>query len=130
MNHFGAEMKIRVGIDNVRRVWRVEYQPGKRDRVSGKVQVLSESVSGRNLWDQSNCHLEETSLKAHFAHTQKEKEYLLRIRNPASPFHAEAEEEVKYSVERGCLTIGEVETPRTAFHFIKRSHRAAKGPRS
>lgn len=55
---------------------------------------------------------------------------MLRIRNPNNPFHGDTGEEVKYSVEKGCLTLGEVDTPRTAFHFIRRSNRASKGENS
>lgn len=118
-------MKLRVGVDNVRRLWRTEFKPGKRPNKSGKVQVMSDE--GLCLWDQSNCHLEESSHKEHFVVTEEEKEYLLRIRNPNNPFHGDTGEKVKYSVERGCLMLGEVDTPRTAFHFIKRSNRTLKG---
>jgi len=78
VNPIGAAMKLRIGIKNVRRLWRIQYKPGKVGGISGMVQVLSDG--GNCPWDSSNCHLEETSLKEHWANTTAEKEYLLRIR--------------------------------------------------
>lgn len=68
-----------------------ENNPGKRDNISGK--VLSDG--GRFMWDASNCHLEETSLKKYWAETKEGRKYLLRIRYPESLLHGSIEEEIK-----------------------------------
>lgn len=99
-------MKLRLGVDNVRRLWWLAMSPGKHDGLSSKVQMMSDGE--KNMWDSSNCHLEETCLKEHYASTQQEQEYLLKIRLFDSPFYT-CTKEKKYSVEQGCLTVGEVD---------------------
>jgi len=48
INLFGAEMKLRIGIDSVALLWSA-YNPGKRRGISGIVLVLSEEdVCGTN----------------------------------------------------------------------------------
>lgn len=71
------------------------------------------------------CHLEETGLREHYAITQEDKEYLLRIRNPNNPFCPADTEDTTYSKEQGKVVLLPIETPRTAFHYIKRSNRTS-----
>jgi len=122
MNPIGATAKLRIGTDNVRRLWRVEFDPAKREGISPMVQLMADG--GYCPWDSMNCHLEETSIKMHHARNDVEREYLLRIRNPENPFVPDASEEVAFSKETNTLTMITPETPRTVFHYIKRANRA------
>ncbi|URQ09139.1 replicase PB1 [Halyomorpha halys orthomyxo-like virus 1] len=121
-NPIGAEAKLQLGVDNIRRLWRIKVNPNKRVGISPKVLALSDG--GENLWDCMSCHLEETSLKEHYATTQEEKEYLLKIRNPDNPIISPPEEEITWSKETGSLKLAVTDTPRTIFHTIKRTNRA------
>lgn len=67
--------------------------------------------------------MEETSIKERFARTEEEREYLLRVRNPDNPCSKDPEEEITYSKETGQLVTSIVETPRTCFHYVKRTNR-------
>lgn len=122
MNPIGATAKLRIGTDNVRRLWRVDYNPTKRPGISPMVQLMADG--GSCPWDSMNCHLEETSIKMYHAKNEAERNYLLRIRNPDNPFIPDATEEVAFSKETNTLTMVTPETPRTVFHYIKRANRA------
>nr|AJG39089.1 PB1 [Wuhan Louse Fly Virus 3] len=126
-NEIGAEAKIRLGVHNIRSLYMIKQKDRNESNISRECLVLSDG--GLNLWDCSNCHLEETSLKEHFATTQEEKDYFLRIRNPDNPFSMEPKEEVTWSKDAGTLTIDYAETPRTVFHFVKRTNRTIKNVR-
>lgn len=121
MNPIGATAKLRIRIDNVRRLWRVKYEPGKKEGISPKVQLLADGEYC--LWDSMNSHLEETSIKLHHARNDLERSYLMRIRNLDSPFIPDASEVVAFSKETNTLTMITPETPRTVFHYIKRANR-------
>lgn len=123
INPVGATARLVLGIDSVRRLYRINRNPIKRPGVSDYVLMLSDG--GASPWDCMNCHLEETCLKERLASTQEEKEYLLRIRNPDNPVSATPEEEITYSKDTNALTIGYVETPRTVFHYMRRTNRTA-----
>lgn len=69
VNYIGAEAKIRLGVDNVRRLWCIGLNPNKRPGISGYVLLIEDG--GFNLYEASNCHLEETALKERFAKTQE-----------------------------------------------------------
>lgn len=60
MNPLGAEAKIRIGVDNCRRLWRITHDPHKREGISSK--VLMTADGGDSLWTPMRCHLEETSM--------------------------------------------------------------------
>nr|AYP67573.1 PB1 [Old quarry swamp virus] len=124
VNHVGAQMRLVLGISGVRRLWRINLDPYKREGISYGVLVLSDG--GINLWNSCNCHLEETSMRDLYARVQADFDYLMRIRNPNNPFCPDAIEDISYSKELGCLVSSEIETPRTIFHFIRRSNRTAK----
>nr|AJG39090.1 PB1 [Wuhan Louse Fly Virus 4] len=128
-NEIGAEAKLRLGVQNIRSLYLIKPKSRDATNISRKCLVLSDG--GLNLWNCSNCHLEETCLKEYFAETQEEKEYFLRIRNPENPFSTEPKEEITWSKDAGTLTIGYAETPRTVFHYVKRTNRTVrnkKGP--
>jgi hypothetical protein len=120
INPLGATIRLRLGIDGVRRVWRIRSDRTRKG-VSNSVIVLSDG--GRRPWHFANSHLEETSLREHFAITEEDKGYLMRMRNPENPFSKDPEEGVSYSVDRGRLVVDTIETPRTVFHYCKRSNR-------
>lgn len=83
--------------------------PGKRIDISGGIQLMADG--GNCPWTQWRCHLEETSLKEANITNDKEKEYLLRIRNPDNPFSGPCKE-LTYSVEFGIITTNTGEVPR------------------
>lgn len=59
-NLFGAQARLCLGVNNCRRLWKIDRSPGKRPNVSSKVQVLSDG--GDSPWNWSNCHLPEIVL--------------------------------------------------------------------
>nr|QIJ70032.1 PB1 [Splett orthomyxo-like virus] len=128
-NEIGAETKLRLGIENIRNLYRIKEQSRQEEGISDDCLVLSDG--GKNPWDSSNCHLEETCIKERKAQSDKDREYFLRIRNPDNPFSSEPKEEISWSRDTGSLTMEYAETPRTIFHFVKRANRAItniKGP--
>lgn len=114
-------------MDNVRRLWRIVYNPHKRPGITPKVLLLSDG--GGNPWSPMQCHLEETSIRRMYAVTTQDSEYLLRVCHPQNPFAPEPEEDIQYSKETGQLTTNLIETPRTIFHYVKRSNRTAMNRR-
>lgn len=119
INPLGAEAKIKIGVANCRRLWRVKREPGKWEGVSDEVQLLADG--GACMWTPMCCHLEETSLKEHFVRTKEDAEYLLKIRHPNNPFSSDPSEEITYSTEMGKIVTDVTEVPRTVFHFVKRT---------
>lgn len=109
INPVGATARLALGIDSVRRLYRIERNPAKRAGIGDA--VLLPSDGGANPWDCMNCHLEETCLKEIFVQSKEEKHYLLRVRNPDNPVSMPAEEEITYSKDTGALSLGFVETP-------------------
>nr|QGA70921.1 RNA-dependent RNA polymerase [Wuhan Mosquito Virus 4] len=120
-NPIGSEVKLALGIYNVRALYRIQPCP-ENDHLGPKVRVISDG--GYNPWDVGNCHLEETSLKKHFA-PESTHGYYLRIRNPENPFISQAEESTYYDRETGTLQVGMLDNPKTVFSFIKRGNRAS-----
>nr|AQU42764.1 PB1 [Whidbey virus] len=128
-NHLGAEAKIRIGIANVRSLYRIIKREANDEGIRRTIRVLSDG--GLNPWNSTNCHLEETSLKERFAVQDNEKDYFLRIRNPDNPFNGDPSEEITWDRNSGCLTVEKLDTPRTIFHYIKRANATianVKGP--
>nr|UAJ23566.1 PB1 [Granville quaranjavirus] len=119
-NLFGAQARLCIGIDNCRRLWKIDHRPGKRPNISGTVQVLSDG--GDNPWNWSTCHLPEIPFKERLVTTEEEKTYLLRIMNPNNPFTGGPSEMTTYSVELGQLVDVEMDIPRNLFHLQKRSN--------
>nr|BEJ26072.1 polymerase basic 1 [Aedes orthomyxo-like virus 2] len=119
-NHLGAEAKIRIGIANVRSLYRIKVRDPHGDGIRNEIRVLSDG--GSNLWNSTNCHLEETSMKERLAVQDNERDYFLRIRNPDNPFNSDPTEETTYDRDSGCLTVDKIDTPRTIFHYIKRAN--------
>ncbi|PNF26221.1 hypothetical protein B7P43_CG03716, partial [Cryptotermes secundus] len=121
INHIGAKARLRIGVDNVRRLWRIKKDYNKRKDKSEDVLLLSDG--GWTPWNVSNCHLMEVPLKETKITTEEEKTYMLRCMNPDNPFSEDPEEEMTYSKEHGYLITEEIEVPRTIFHYVKRSNR-------
>lgn len=61
INPLGASARLRIGIDNVRRFWRIVRNPDKRKGISDN--VLHISHEGRPLWTPMNCHSYDTVLR-------------------------------------------------------------------
>nr|QMP82355.1 polymerase PB1 [Dermapteran orthomyxo-related virus OKIAV170] len=123
INHLGAVAKIRIGVSNVRRLWRIKYCPNKRKNISSKVLLVEDG--GDCLWSCGNCHLEETTMKEIFASNDEEKDYLQRVRNPSNPFCPLTSEKVTFSRDTMSLQLSETDTPKNVFHFVKRSNRSS-----
>lgn len=119
-NLFGAQARLCTGVDNCRRLWKIDHRPGKRPNISGAVQVLADG--GDNPWNWSSCHLPEIAYKERFVTTDEEREYLLRVMNPDNPFTGGPSELTTYSVELGQLVDVEMDIPRNLFHLQKRSN--------
>lgn len=125
MNPIGAEMKLIIGIDNVRRLYRIDYQPGKRQSIRGSVQLIEDG--GISLWNSMNCHLEQIAMKSRIADNEAEKEYLLRIQNPENPFSAPPEDSIRYDKELNAIIATAIQTPRNIFSYMRRSNRSNIG---
>nr|UMO75717.1 MAG: polymerase PB1 [Xinjiang sediment orthomyxo-like virus 5] len=120
-NIYGAEVSLRLGISNVRDLYRIKPIVTKSG-VSNKVLVLSDG--GLNPWSCMNSHLEETSLKMRYIDTENEREYMYKIRDPDNPFVGESMEEITWNKDTGSLSVTEIENPRTVFSTIRRSNRS------
>nr|CAD7579862.1 unnamed protein product [Timema californicum] len=118
INPVGASARLRIGIDARRGLWRTRYDLGKRENISGQVQLLSDG--GQQPWQCMNCYIEESVLKERHVQTMEEANYLKRIRNPENSFSQEPKEEITFSNEHGTLMLEEIETLRTCFHFLKK----------
>nr|QMP82229.1 polymerase PB1 [Dipteran orthomyxo-related virus OKIAV195] len=128
-NEIGAEAKIRLGVNNIRSLYRIRENDRSNENIKYKCLLLPDG--GPNPWNCSNCHLEESCIKETFIESEEERSYFLKIRNPDNPFSTEPKEETSWSRDEGTLTVEYVETPRTIFHFLKRSNRSIvniKGP--
>lgn len=87
INSIGASARLRIGTDNVRRLWRINKNYNKREDISPEVLAMSDG--GKTVWNCMNSHLEETALKEKYATTDKQKEYLYKLCNPDNPFSEE-----------------------------------------
>lgn len=126
INHLGATARLRIGIANCKRLWRLpELGSNLRENVSLDVQMIEDG--GHNLWNCANCHLNEIAMKFMLVKNDDEELYFQRILNPDSPFSGEIEEELSYSKEHGCLTWTPVETPNCIFRYVKRTNRSFQG---
>nr|AJG39091.1 PB1 [Wuhan Mosquito Virus 3] len=127
-NPIGSEARIRLGIDNVRSLYRIKRRrtsPASEEEViSPKVRVMADG--GDSPWNATNCHLEETSLKRRLIRNESERCYLIKVCDPENPFSGEAREDLTWSKEAGTLTLDLVDTPRTVFHYVKRANASIK----
>uniref|UniRef100_A0AAT9JA47 RNA-directed RNA polymerase catalytic subunit n=1 Tax=Cryptocercus meridianus orthomyxovirus 2 TaxID=3133493 RepID=A0AAT9JA47_9ORTO len=127
-NEIGAEAKLRIGVQNIRSLYLIKKRKGNDRGIRDECILLADG--GPNPWNSGNCHLEETCLKERFVESDNDTDYFLKIRNPENPFATEPKEEVTWSKDAGTLTIDYAETPRTIFHYTKRTNRSinnAKG---
>lgn len=124
INHYGAEGKLRIGVDNVRRLYRIPLVPNKRRLISNQVLLIADG--GANLWDTSSCHLDEICMKRRLARSEEEKSYLDKLLNPENPFSADPEEEISYSRDQGCLVSIETDTPRNVFSYVRKTNRTVR----
>lgn len=118
----GAEMRLALGVDSVKRLWRIETK--LREGITKDVQVLADG--GLNLWYTCNSHLEEIDIRRDKAVSENDREYLAKICHPDNPFSADPEEDVTYDKGTGKITVSEIETIRTIFHYQKRTNSRAK----
>nr|APG77865.1 polymerase PB1 [Beihai orthomyxo-like virus 1] len=126
MNVIGAESYITLGISNVRRLWRINKIPNKRENVRDDILLLADG--GLNPWNSTNCHLHEIPLKEELMKplSEFEREYYLKVVNPENPFTQREQSHTSYSIETGTLIETETEIPRNVFHYIKKSNRTVK----
>jgi hypothetical protein len=106
INVLGASARLRLGIEGVRRVWWINREPKKREGI--KDSVLSICDGGMSLWNPTNCHIDDATLRERYAHTEAEWNYLHVIRHPDNPFTEREEEEMTFSKEVGTLTIDKI----------------------
>nr|APG77880.1 polymerase PB1 [Hubei earwig virus 1] len=123
INHLGAMIKLLIGIDNVRRLWRVEMDNLKRG-MGPKIQLIADG--GINIWDTTNCHLEEISFRRTFAQNDTERNYFYVLCDPKNPFSSHPEEDVTFSRELSRVVVSEIDTIRNIFTYVKRTNRTAK----
>lgn len=123
INPYGAEARIILGCYNCYKLWRITLNQDHRSQITREVVLCSDG--GLIPWNSMMCHLEETSLREHYSKNQEDKDYLLRVRNPNNPFCPADTEDTTYSKEQGKVVLLPIETPRTAFHYIKRSNRTS-----
>ena len=62
-------------------------------------------------------------MRERFITTMKDKEYILKLRDPTNPFSSDPVEDISYSKDIGRLVTTEIDTPRIIFHYMKRSNR-------
>lgn len=121
MSPLGASARLRLGIDGVRRLWRIIRDPHKRLNVKDNVLFLSDG--GKCLWHCMNSQLDETAMREANMTTDTEKEYFARVINPDNPFSGEPMEEMTFCKETGSLQLEMTETPRNIFCHVNRSNR-------
>jgi len=126
INPIGAQMRLIVGIDHIRRVWRIQRK--EREGITSSVQFLGDG--GINPWTSMSCGLEETSIRYSNCLTDQDSLYFWRCLNPRNPFNKEPVEELTFNKEKGIMTANDVETPRTVFHYALRHNRTFRGPLS
>lgn len=121
INPLGASARLRIGVDNVRRLWKINRNPDKREGVSDNVLHICDG--GRSLWTPMNCHLDDYVLREMHVRTTLEREYLDKIVHPDNPFNEQEPENITFSKETGTMAVNIVETPRNIFCYVKRSNR-------
>lgn len=121
INPLGASARLRIGIDNVRRLWKINRNPDKREGVSDNVLHICDG--GRSLWTPLNCHLDDYVLREMHIRTPLEREYLDKIVHPDNPFNEQEPEDITFSKETGTMAVNIVVTPRNVFCYVKRSNR-------
>ncbi|AIY25030.1 polymerase basic 1 protein [Wellfleet Bay virus] len=125
VNFVGAQFRIGIGVDNVRRLWKIDRVENKRPEIPDEIILLSDG--GPNPWNFSNCHLAEIPIKMIRAQdNEKAKEYLEAVMNPDNPFTSDAQEITSFSKELNTLVDSSLELPRNLFHTLKRSNATKK----
>lgn len=124
INPIGASARLRLGIDGVRRIWRIHREPEKRHNV--KDTCLHIADGGKSLWTPMNCHIDDIALRELNVTTEEEEDHLYKIRHPDNPFTERDEEDMTFSKEHGMLVLDKVENPRNIFCYVKRSNRTLK----
>ncbi|ACY56284.1 polymerase basic 1 protein [Quaranjavirus johnstonense] len=121
VNFVGAQFRLGIGVDNVRRLYKIDRVPNKRIGVPDFALVLSDG--GPSPWNFSNCHLPEMALKwVESEGNEAATKYLEKVMNPDNPFTAEASEITSFSRELNTLVDTSLELPRNLFHTLKRSN--------
>ncbi|QQO86214.1 polymerase basic 1 protein [Lake Chad virus] len=125
VNFVGAQFRLGVGVDNVRRLYKIDRIENKRPGVPDSAVVLSDG--GPSPWNFSNCHLPEMALKwVNHEGNDAATKYLEKVMNPDNPFTAEASEITSFSKELNTLVDTSLEIPRNLFHTLKRSNATQK----
>lgn len=116
INPIGASARLRLGIDGVRRIWRINCNPDKRYGV--KDTCLHIADGGVSLWTPMNGHLDDMVLRKRNITTEEEVKYLKIIQHPDNPFTEVEEEDMTFSKEAGMLVIDKIENPRNIFCYV------------
>lgn len=122
INTLGAEAMERIGVDNVRRLYKINKKPFKRmPEVSETTLLLADG--GNCPWTGLTAGIDEIADKWNMIQRQEDKDYFYKILSPDCPMVADPEEKSTYSFETGCLTTSLPETPRNVFTWHKASNR-------
>lgn len=121
INLLGSSARLRIGVDNVRRLWKINRNPDKREGISDNVLYICDVR--RSLWTPMNCHLDDYVLREMHVRTTLEREYLDKIVHPDNPFNEQEPEDITLSKETGTMAVYIVKTPRNIFCYVKRSNR-------
>lgn len=128
INPIGGEAWLRVGVDNVRRLYKINKRGESNGRMTLDCHLLSDG--GHNIWNIGNCHLEETSVRERLIRTEEDRKYFLRVNNPENPFCGPPSEEITFSKELNQLMVSTPEIPRNCFTFLRRSNRTGLNRKS
>lgn len=117
----GASARLRIGIDNVRRLWRIVRNTDQREGISDN--LLNTSDRGRSLWTPMNCYSDDIVLRDKHTIRAEEKSYLERIIHPDNPFNGQEPKDITFSKETKSMAVNLVEIPRKKPCYVKRSNR-------
>lgn len=126
-NSLGAELRIRIGVDNVRRLWKITKLERTSQTLRGGKVVRLNAVfladGGINPWSPTNCYLDEMPIRIIQAEgCENSTMYVEYVSNPDNPFSKELEETYTYDKEISSIVRGLSETPRNCFCYIRRSN--------
>lgn len=120
INKMGAISRILVGVDNVRRLWKIKVNPHKRDLSKG---VLFLADGGLCPWNLENLVIEEATIRYSLCKTKGDLEYFFKVMDPQNPFSDTPEEMLAWSKQTGSIVMSTIDTSRNVFCYVRRSNR-------
>lgn len=121
INKIGAISRIMVGIDNVRRLWKVGRNSGKRPELTRSVVFLADG--GDCPWNLENLAMEESVLRYSNIKTDLDRKYFMKVMDPQNPFSDTPDEQIAWSKQAGTLVMNTIDTARNVFCYVKRSNK-------